>query len=126
MLETALVVFLVVALLVIQWITNVGFTATALSEAGILILLIGILEGIPTGLYYHVVLYRALMPRGLLPAGWWLSPQQYHVHLTPEEGRRVRGWFYLGGIGFLLCLAGGILALWGLLAGPIGSDGLRP
>jgi len=35
--------------------------------------------------------------------------------LSPEEYRRIRLWFVLGGIGYALALAGGLAAILGLL-----------
>ncbi len=120
MLELTLVVFIVGGILSVRWIPDVSFSPSDVSEWGILILAMGIIEGIPTGLYYHVVLYRFLHPRGKLPSGWWLSPRQYHVHLTKEEGRRVKKWFFLGGLGFLLCVIGGAVAFLGMFPGLVG------
>ena len=117
MLELTLVIGVVAVLLAVRWVTQVSLSASTLTEWGVLILAAGIIEGIPTGLYYHLILYRLLHRRGKLPPGWWISPQQYHVHLTEEEGRRVRRWFFLGGAGFLLCVAGGVLAISGMISG---------
>ncbi|HUK55549.1 MAG TPA: hypothetical protein VLY20_02715 [Nitrospiria bacterium] len=117
MFELSLVAVIVTAVLAVRWIMNIGFSASTWTELGLLVLAAGIIEGIPAGLYYHVVLYRLLHPRGQLPSGWWISPVQYHVYLTAEETRRVRRWFFLGGFGFLLCILGGILALSGMAFG---------
>ncbi|MBI3610436.1 MAG: hypothetical protein HY204_07025 [Nitrospirae bacterium] len=117
MLELTLVILMVGAVLAVRWIANLSLSGSALTEIGLLILAMGIMEGIPTGLYYHVVLYRLLHPRDRLPPGWWISPTQYHVYLSEDEKRRVRRWFFLGGFGFLLCMTGGILAFSGMLSG---------
>ena len=116
MLELILVFLILGAIVVVQWGLTSGLPSVELTEVGILILVIGIIEGIPTGLYYHIVLYRILNHRNKLPPGWWKSPQQYHVHLNEEENRRVRLWFVLGGFGFLLCVAGGMVAFAGLVS----------
>jgi len=117
MLELTLVLLMVAAVLAVRGLMQISFSASTLTELGLIVLGAGIVEGIPAGLYYHVVLYRLLHPRGRLPPGWWISPSQYHVHLTEEEGRRVRRWFFLGGIGFLLCILGGLMALSGMAFG---------
>jgi len=126
MLELSLVLAVVMIILTLRWVMNVSLAASSLTELGFIILTVGIIEGIPTGLYYHVVLYRLLHPRGRLPPGWWIAPAQYHVHLSDAEGRRVRRWFFLGGLGFLLCILGGILALFGLVFGAVRPTGLLP
>ncbi|MBI3810726.1 MAG: hypothetical protein HY283_00760 [Nitrospirae bacterium] len=117
MLELTLVILTVTAVLAVQWMMQISFPASTLTDLGLFILAAGIIEGIPTGLYYHVVLYRLLHRRGRLPSGWWISPSRYHVHLTEMEGRRVRRWFFLGGLGFLLCMVGGLMALSGVMLG---------
>jgi hypothetical protein len=126
MLELTLVILTVTVLVAVQWMMQVSFSASTLTEIGLFILAAGIIEGIPTGFYYHVVLYRLLHRRGRLPAGWWISPSQYHVHLTEEEGRQVRRWFFLGGLGFLLCIVGGMMALSGMVYGTVGSTSFFP
>ncbi len=117
MLELTLVILMVTAVLTVQWLMQAGVSSSTLTELGLFILTAGIMEGIPTGLYYHIVLYRLLHSRGRLPSGWWISPSRYHVYLTEEEGHRVRRWFFLGGIGFLLCIIGGLMALSGMVVG---------
>jgi hypothetical protein len=115
--ETGLAILVIAAIFILSWMANVGVPPSALTEIGFLVLLIGMIEGVPAGLYYHIVLYRILNPRKKLPPGWWISPKQYHVHLTEKETRRVMRWFILGGVGFLFCLLGGILAFAGVFLG---------
>lgn len=98
----------------------VGLAATALTPhlmtaIGLWTLLAGLMIGVPTGLWYHVVLYRLLAIRMALPARWWWAPVELHAHLNPEELTRIKPWFLIGGIGFLLSLAGGVAAMAGLL-----------
>jgi len=78
-------------------------------------LLLGLVVGVPTGFWYHVVLYRIVSARIAVPRRWWLSPSALHVHLTGAEQRRIRLWYRLGGIGFVLSVAGGLAAIAGLL-----------
>ena len=90
-------------------------TPQLFSSIGLLMLLVGLAEGIPTGFWYHVVLRRILVKRGHLPPKWWIHPTRHHGQLTPEEHRRIRLWFVLGGIGYALALTGGLAAILGLL-----------
>jgi hypothetical protein len=78
-------------------------------------LLLGLVVGAPTGFWYHVLLYRIVSERIAVPRKWWLSPSALHVHLTDAEQRRIRLWYRLGGIGFVLSVAGGLAAIGGLL-----------
>ena len=114
MLELLLVLGSLVGLCVIALIT-VAITPQVMIGLGFWVLAIGLLVGIPTGLWYHVTLYRQLAPRTTLPARWWRAPVELHVQLTPGELRRVRPWFLAGAVGFLLCCAGGVAAIAGLL-----------
>ncbi|MFM8551783.1 MAG: hypothetical protein ACKOCD_05615 [Nitrospiraceae bacterium] len=97
-----------------------GLAATLLTPhlmtaVGLWTLLLGLVSGIPTGFWYHVVLYRFLSKKIVMPARWWWSPVDLHPHLTQEELAGIKPWFFLGGIGFLLSLAGGLAAMAGLL-----------
>ena len=114
MLELLLVLASVVGFAVIALIT-VAITPQIMIELGLWALAGGLLVGIPTGVWYHVVLYRQLAPRMTLPPRWWRAPVELHSQLTPFEFRRVRPWFLAGAVGFLLCCVGGVAAIIGLL-----------
>ena len=50
---------------------------------GLLMLVAGLVEGVPTGFWYHVVLRRVLIQHGPLPRRWWIHPTRHHAQLTP-------------------------------------------
>ena len=79
------------------------------------VLFLGLVVGVPTGFWYHVVLYRIVSAKIPVPRRWWLSPSALHVHLTDPEERRIRLWYRLGGIGFMLSMVGGLAAIAALL-----------
>jgi hypothetical protein len=105
------------ALVVIGLVGLLGALVTVQSviEIGLWALVIGLLTGLPTGFWYHVVLYRLLSKKMTLPRRWWLSPVQLHPRLGTEETARIQPWFLLGGLSFVLSFGGGIIALAGLL-----------
>jgi hypothetical protein len=113
MLELLLVFGSLVAVAVIGLITVV-ITPQIMTEVGLWMLAGGLLVGIPTGVWYHVVLYRQLAGRTTLPSRWWRSPVELHPLLTPQEFKLVRPWFVAGAIGFVLCVVGGVAAIVGL------------
>lgn len=78
---------------------------------------LGLVVGVPTGFWYHVVLYRVVSSKVRLPRRWWMSPSVLHIHLTDVERRRINLWYRLGGVGFVLSVAGGLAAIAGLLLG---------
>src|SRR5437773_12232665 len=82
---------------------------------GLFMLAAGLAEGIPTGFRYHVVLRRILIERGKLPPKWWIHPTRHHAQLSPDEHRRIRPWFVLGGVGNAIAPAGGLAAIVGVL-----------
>lgn len=114
MAEILLVLLALLAVGAVGVLTSV-LTPKLMAEAGLWTLTAGLATGLPTGLWYHVVLYRLLARRMRLPDRWWISPSNLHRHLTQEEIARITPWFLLGGIGFLLCLAGGLAAMAGLV-----------
>jgi hypothetical protein len=72
---------------------------------GIWVTVAGFVVGVPTGLFYHVRLYRLLNPRGELPRGWYWRPLRFNSRLRPEERTGVMAWCYIGGFGFaIICL----------------------
>jgi hypothetical protein len=114
MIELVLVLVAVAAVTVVGSL-DASITPTVVAALGVGVLLLGLAVGVPTGLWYHVVLYRIVAPKISLPRRWWLSPATLHRHLTAEEARRVNPWNRVGAAGFVLCLAGGLAAIGGLL-----------
>jgi hypothetical protein len=78
--------------------------------AGAILIAVGFGVGVPTGVVYHVQLYRCLEPRGALSKGWIWNPIDNHVHLRAGERRRVLPWCYTGAAGFVI-IALGMLAI---------------
>jgi hypothetical protein len=113
-LETGLVLGAVAAVGLVVLLATV-FTASVMIMLALGALVVGLVVGVPTGFWYHVVLYRIVSARIAVPRTWWLSPSALHVHLTDAERRRIWLWYRLGGIGFVLSVAGGLAAIAGLL-----------
>lgn len=114
MLEATLVLTAVVAVGLVVLLATV-LTAPVMIMLTLGTLVLGLVVGVPTGFWYHVLLYRIVSARIAVPRKWWLSPSALHVHLTDVEHRRIRLWYRLGGIGFVLSVAGGLAAIAGLL-----------
>lgn len=74
----------------------------------------GLLIGVPTGLWYHVKLHACLRDRGPVPARWWLRPATLHSLLAPDVRAVVLLWFYAGGAGFFVTVAGCTLVVAGV------------
>lgn len=77
-----------------------------LFTAGAALIVIGFVVGVPTGVIYHVQLYRCLSPRGVLSKRWIWSPIENHVHLRAGDRPRVLPWCYVGAAGFVLIALG--------------------
>ena len=88
---------------------------SAVLQLGVLGVALGLGLGIPTSLVYHVKLARVLGARGELPPRWWHSPTRLHTRLRGAERRAVLRWFYAGGAGFVITLAGCAAAFVGAL-----------
>jgi hypothetical protein len=114
MIEILLVLGSLGGLAVLAMITAV-VTPHLMTEIGLWTLLAGLAAGLPTGIWYHVALYRTLRGRITIPGRWWLSPTDLHVHLRRDELHDVRRWFVIGGAGFALSLTGGLAAMMGML-----------
>jgi hypothetical protein len=82
-----------------------------LAGASFALVALGTVFGVPSGIYYHVVLRRELLRLGPLPARWLWHPQRHHEQLAPAAYRRVRLWFVLGGLGFLVIVSGALLGI---------------
>lgn len=114
MLEIALVFATIVTVGLLGFLTTI-ITPRLMTTIGIVTLMLGVFVGVPTGFWYHVLLYRVLSPRITLPPKWWWAPVDLHPLLTEQELARLKPWFTIGGIGFVLSIVGGLAAMAGLL-----------
>ena len=114
MLEITLVL-LAVVVVGLGGVIGSMFTPRIVTATGLGMLILGLAVGIPTGFWYHVVLYRLASAKVRLSRAWWLSPSALHRHLTDGEQRRITPWYRIGGVGFVLSVAGGLAAIAGLL-----------
>lgn len=114
MLEIALVLATIVTVGLLGFLTTI-ITPRLMTTIGIVTLMLGLFVGVPTGFWYHVLLYRVLSPRVALPPKWWWAPVDLHPLLTEQELARLKPWFTIGGIGFVLSIVGGLAAMAGLL-----------
>jgi hypothetical protein len=112
--EIALVLATIVAVGFLGFLATI-LTPRIMTTIGLVTLALGLLVGVPTGFWYHVLLYRVLSIRITLPPKWWWSPVDLHPHLTEQELARLKPWFTIGGIGFVLSVVGGLAAIAGLL-----------
>jgi len=87
---------------------------------GLVLVIGGLLLGVPTGLWYHVLLHRALRKKGPLPAAWWLRPNLLHDALSVDERRQIMRPFYAGAAGFALSLLGCVFVAAGAFRAPPG------
>ena len=110
-----LLVLATVAVIALIGLLTVLVTPPQMVAYGLWALAAGLLIGIPTGWWYHVVLYRTLSSRMAMPSRWWHTPVDLHPLLQMAEYRRVRPWFLFGALGFALCVTGGIASIAGML-----------
>ena len=105
----------IAALLAGGVLCHIYFPFQALLAGGVLLVALGLGIGVPTGFWYHVLLYRFLKPKMELPKYWWFSPGGLYDHLSDEESERCRPWLILGAGGFFAALAGCALVAVSLL-----------
>lgn len=74
--------------------------------AGVGLIGLGLLIGVPTGFWFHVLLRRVMRERGLQVPRWWLRPMSVYEQLSLGDRRRVSAWLYAGGAGFVLAMCG--------------------
>ncbi|HWR97917.1 MAG TPA: hypothetical protein VN317_05785 [Candidatus Methanoperedens sp.] len=84
--------------------------------SGAAAILLGLVAGIPAGIVYHALLFRALAAHGSVTPRWWWHPTRLHASLPAAARRPFLPWFRAGAAGFLLAIVGCILVLAALLA----------
>lgn len=114
MIEALLVLGAVLALAALGLLGPLVPTAWWLA-GGVACTAFGLALGVPTGFWYHVRLRACLRARGELPPRWWLRPVALHGRLRAAERPEVLRWFFAGGVGFVLTLAGCGLVVLGVV-----------
>ena len=76
---------------------------------------VGLTVGVVVGIGYHLALYRALAPTGILESRWWWRPTSYNDRLPSASRRTVMWWFYAGVTSMVVVLAGCALILAGIM-----------
>ena len=104
MVETLLAIAIAVGLLAFGLATAIPFETA--SQLAWLLIGVGFGIGVPAGVVYHVLLYRALKPRGLLDANWLLHPISYNRFLRDDERFAVLAWCYFGAFCFSVIAIG--------------------
>lgn len=114
MIEVSVVFGMVLLLSAAGWAATL-FTWQTLLLAGAACVAVGGALGLPTGFYYHVLLYRFLSRQGQVPNDWWLRPTRYHGRLDEAERGAMRPWFSLGGLGAAIMFLGCLIAALGVV-----------
>ncbi len=86
-----------------------------LFKIGIWLITLGFLIGVPTGIVYHVQLYRVLKRRDTLPKGWIWRPTRLHDRLLKGERLKVLAWGITGGLGFFAIVIGQLMLFAGII-----------
>ena len=76
---------------------------------GSILVVVGLVVGVPTGFVYHVQLYKALRRKNKLKRGWIWKPFEHHVHLDRSDKLAVMPWAVVGGLGFFVIVIGQVL-----------------
>jgi len=87
---------------------------------GVMLAILGLALGVPTGFWYHVRLYRAVRPGGPVPRMWWLRPDRLHDRIAATARAHVMRPFYWGAVGFVLSIVGCLLLAYGAWKAPPG------
>ncbi len=81
---------------------------------GAAMVVVGLIVGVVVGISYHLALYRALAPTGILGSRWWWRPTSYNARLPSANRRTVMMWFYAGVSSMVVALIGCALILAGI------------
>jgi len=114
-LVTTLVLLLVGTAALLFWLAW-----SSLLVIGLVLTVLGLLVGVPTGMLYHVRLRAVLAATGPLPARWWLHPTSLHDRIVPARRTWVMLPFYAGAAGFMAILIGCGLTVVGIWRSPFG------
>ena len=107
---------LIVLALVVGSVAAAFVAWTSLLMAGMVLTGTGLVFGVLTGLWYHVVLAKAVAAKAYTPQ-LWLRPASLHGRLDEAGRRLVMPWFYAGAAGFVVTVVGLAVFALGLAVG---------
>ena len=96
-------------MMLVPWVT--GMTI------GFYVMIGGIVVGVPTGIVYHVLLYRALRPFGPLPKGWYWNATKLNDTAPRVLRRAIWIWCWIGAVGFFAIMLGVLMIVLAMVAG---------
>jgi len=109
------IVFSILSILGFSVLSHYFLSVEILLKFGFALTGFGLILGVPTGFYYHLLLFKFLKKRVALPFFWWLSPLKYHVYLIEYELKGLKIWFQIGALGFFISLGGCFIVFIGLI-----------
>jgi len=112
MFELGLVALLLMGLVAAPWIFAIAPWDVTFG-AGVVLMVLGLVVGLPASLVYHLRLRRALQPA----RGWWLHPTALHGRLGDGQRRPVLRWFRIGAAMFGVAILGCVLVAVGAVRG---------
>ncbi|MEL6195602.1 MAG: hypothetical protein AAFZ38_04595 [Myxococcota bacterium] len=116
----ALIAIAIVASLLAISLANVWLSIADVLRISWWFIGLGMLVGTPSGVVYHIALYRALKAHRIHAPDWWWNPTRHHRSFPHRLSLGVRIPFYAGafgaGLSFLGC-AGLLLALMRMVRG---------
>ena len=114
MIESLCVVGIFLALLFLAFGSGLAHW-TILLGIGAVTVTLGFVLGVVVAVGYHLALYRALSPQGLLGPDWWWRPTGYNTLLPASKRRSVMTWFYAGIASIVIDFTGCLIVLAGIL-----------
>ncbi len=112
--EGLLALGLVVALIALAAVSQL-FAFGALLGTGAVLVVLGLVVGLPAAIVYHARLAAVLEARDALPPRWYWHPTRLHASLEDDERPDVMPWFLVGAGGWCAVIAGCVLAVIGAL-----------
>ena len=85
------------------------FNILIILQIGIILIVTGLLFGVPAGCYYHFLLFSRKKQTNCKIEKWWVAPYKYHRYFSEGDQQILNKWFFTGALFFNISIAGCII-----------------
>tara|TARA_B100000315_G_scaffold88389_1_gene81189 strand:- start:17811 stop:18158 length:348 start_codon:yes stop_codon:yes gene_type:complete len=82
------------------------FNMLVILQIGVILIVTGLLFGVPAGCYYHFLLFSRKKQTNFKIKKWWITPHKYHKYFSDGDQRILNKWFFAGAVLCNISLAG--------------------
>lgn len=103
-------IFGIILVILILFSTIFYFSSMVVFQIGAILIMFGLLVGVPAGCYYHFLLFTRRKHISSTLTRWWIAPNKYHKYFSGKDRLKLNKWFSIGAFHCNISLVGCVLS----------------